>query len=357
MSVDQRLKLPAWHLFFSSLFFPCLLLAQEYSVPKDEFGYPDFNGVWNFNDSTPFERPPSFGEREFLNTEELAAKFARLRVGQQRRDRREEALSQRILEEPTDDTGAYNSFWSFYGESFPNRRTSIIVYPTDGRLPVTQDGVITQRSPPPSNPCNDGLVVIADRPSRISFGAISCDRPEDFGLASRCLLFPQSTGPYIKANSYNNNVLIVVTRDHVVLNTELGNDPRIVLLDNRPFLDKRIETWTGNSRGFWEGDTLVIETHHFNAKMASVFMRAAAYGSAENMVLTERFTRVGEQAMEYEFILNDPSTFTDQIRGIVHFSRLNAPIYEFACHEGNYALTNMLRGKRLEELRAEGYAR
>jgi hypothetical protein len=200
-------------------------------------------------------------------------------------------------------------------------------------------------------------VVIADRPSRISFGAISCDRPEDFGLASRCLLFPQSTGPYIKANSYNNNVLIVVTRDHVVLNTELGNDPRIVPLDNRPFLDKRIETWTGSSRGFWEGDTLVIETRHFNAKTASIFMRAAAYGSAENMVLTERFTRVGEQAMEYEFILNDPSTFTDQIRGIMHFSRLNAPIYEFACHEGNYALTNMLRGKRLEELRAEGYAR
>ena len=101
----------------------------------------------------------------------------------------------------------------------------------------------------------------------------------------------------------------------------------------------------------------MIETRHFNVKMASIFMRAAAYGSAENMVLTERFTRIGEQAMEYEFILDDPSTFTDQIRVIVHFSRLNAPIYEFACHEGNYALTNMLRGKRLEELRAEGYAR
>lgn len=357
MPVDQRMKRPACRLLISSLFFPCLLLAQEYSVPKDEFGYPDFNGVWNFNDSTPFERQPGFGEREFLNAEELAAKYARLGAGQQRRDRREEALSQRILEEPTDDTGAYNSFWSFYDELFPNERTSIIVYPTDGRLPVTQNGVITQHSPPPSNPCNDGLVVIADRPSRISFGAISCDRPEDFGLASRCLLFPQSTGPYIKANSYNNNVQIVVTRNHVVLNTELGNDPRIVPLDNRPFLDKRIETWTGSSRGFWEGDTLVIETRHFNAKMASIFMRAAAYGSAENMVLTERFTRVDEQAMLYEFILNDPSTFTDQIRGIVHFSRLNAPIYEFACHEGNYALTNMLRGKRLEELRAEGYAR
>ena len=142
MPVDQRLKRPACHLLLSSLFFPCLLLAQEYSVPKDEFGYPDFNGVWNFNDSTPFERPSGFGVREFLNAEELAAKFARLGAGQQRRNRREEALSQRILEEPTDDTGAYNSFWSFYDEPFPNQRTSIIVYPTDGRLPVTQNGVI-----------------------------------------------------------------------------------------------------------------------------------------------------------------------------------------------------------------------
>ncbi|MAK93996.1 MAG: hypothetical protein CMQ69_05225, partial [Gammaproteobacteria bacterium] len=119
MPVDQRLKRPACRLLISSLFFPCLLLAQEYSVPNDEFGYPDFNGVWNFNDSTPFERQPGFGEREFLNAEELAAKYARLGAGQQRRDRREEALSQRILEEPTDDTGAYNSFWSFYDESFP----------------------------------------------------------------------------------------------------------------------------------------------------------------------------------------------------------------------------------------------
>ena len=98
MSVYQRLKDPASHLLLCSLFFPSLLLAQKYSVPKDEFGYPDFNGVWNFNDSTPFERPLSVGEREFLNAEELAAKFARLGSGQERRELREEALSQRILE-------------------------------------------------------------------------------------------------------------------------------------------------------------------------------------------------------------------------------------------------------------------
>ena len=137
MRVYQRLKHLASHLLLCSLFFPCLLLAQKYSVPKDEFGYPDFNGVWNFNDSTPFERPPSFGEREFLNAEELAEKFARLSSGQERRELREEALSRRILEESTDDTGAYNSFWSFYEESFPNQRTSIIAYHGDGRLPVT----------------------------------------------------------------------------------------------------------------------------------------------------------------------------------------------------------------------------
>lgn len=327
--------------------------SQDYVVPRDEYGYPDFNGVWNFNDSTPFERPERLGEREFLTHAEIEQKFSRLQTGEERRERNEQSVSQRVLEVPTDDTGAYNSFWSFYDEPFPNTRTSLIVYPRDGRIPTTQNGVITQRSPRPSNPCNDGLEVIADRPVRISFGAVSCDRPEDFGLASRCLLFPQSTGPYIKANSYNNNIQFVITEDHVLLYTELGNDPRIIPLDGRPFLDKRIETWTGSSRGHWEGDTLVVETRHFSAKMAAIFMRESAYGSAENMVLTERFTRVGENAMVYKFTLDDAATFTDRITAIVHFSRLDAPIYEFACHEGNYALTNMLRAARLTEVRAD----
>lgn len=326
---------------------------ESYVVPRTEHGYPDLNGVWNFNDSTPFERPQAFGNREFLTAEELEEKFARLDSSEDRRAQRESNVSQRILEVPTDDTGAYNTFWSYYDEPFPNTRTSMIVYPPDGRIPTTQNGVITQLSPPPSNPCNDGLVVIADRPVRISFGAVSCDRPEDFGLASRCLLFAQSTGPYIKANSYNNNIQFVLTEDYVVLYTELGNDPRIIPLDGRPFLDKRIETWTGNSRGHWDGDTLVVETRNFNPKMASIYMRARAYGSAENMVLTERFTRVGENAMVYEFTVDDPDTFVDSIRAVVHFSKLEAPIYEFACHEGNYALTNMLRAARLQDVRGE----
>lgn len=338
---------------FLAIFNPVVLFAQDYAVPRDEFGYPDLNGVWNFNDSTPFERPTRFGGREFLTAEEIDEKFNRLDTGSERRLQRESNVSQRVLEVPTDDTGAYNTFWSYYDEPFPNTRTSMITSPANGRIPTTQNGVITQLSPPPSNPCNDGLVVIADRPVRISFGAVSCDRPEDFGLASRCLLFPQSTGPYIKANSYNNNIQFVITKDHVVLYTELGNDPRIVPFSDRPFLDQRIETWTGSSRAHWDGDTLVVETRHFNPKMAAIFMRAAAYGSAENMVLTERFTRVAENAMVYEFVLDDPHTFVETIEATVHFSKLDAPIYEFACHEGNYALTNMLRAARLTEIRNE----
>ena len=321
--------------------------AQSYEAPRTEHGYADLQGVWNFNDSTPFERPRRFGNREFLTPEETAARNQNLAGAQDRRDAGEAGVAERVMEVPTDDTGAYNLFWSYYDEPYPNNRTSLIVYPPDGRIPATVNGAVTQRSPPPSNPCNDGDVVIESRPVRISFAAVSCDRPEDFGLASRCLYWAQSTGPYIKANSYNNNIQIVQTGDHVMIKSELGNDTRIIPLDGRPFADERIRNWTGSSRGHWQGDTLVVETRHFPHKVASLFMRARAYGSAENMVLTERFTRVAQNALDYEFTIDDPDTFSDRITVKTNMSRLDAPIYEFACHEGNYALENMLRAARM----------
>lgn len=324
-----------------------IVAAQDYNVPRTEYGHPDLTGVWNFNDSTPFERPDHFGNREFLNEEELAARNNQLATAQDRRDERESTVSERILNVPTNDTGAYNLFWSYYDEPYPNQRTSLIVYPPDGKIPSTLNGVITQLSPPGSNPCNYGGVVIADRPVRVSWGGISCDRPEDFGLASRCMAFPQTFPPHIKANSYNNNLQIVQTKDHVMIRSELGNDPRIIPLDGRPFLTEKIRNWTGSSRGHYEGDTLVIETRHFTDKLASLFLRTFSYGSAENMVLTERFTRVGENAMDYEFTIDDPVTFTDRITVKTNMSALGAPIYEFACHEGNYALENMLRAARI----------
>lgn len=323
--------------------------AQNYIVSRTEHDQPDLNGVWNFNDSTPFERPDRFGMREYLNAEEIAARNTDFENGQQRRDNSEANMSERILNVPTNDTGAYNLFWSFYDEPYPNIRTSLIVYPPDGKIPATINSVTTQHSPPGSNPCNYGDVVIADRPVRISWGGVSCDRPEDFGLASRCMAFPQTLAPYIKANSYNNNIQILQTRDHVMIKSELGNDPRIIPLDGRPFLTEKIRSWTGSSRGKWEDDTLVVETRYFTNKLASLFLRTDSYGSAENLVLTERFTRVDENALDYEFTIDDPTTFTDKITVKTNMSLLNAPIYEFACHEGNYALENMLRAARMIE--------
>lgn len=322
-------------------------IAQNYEAPRTEYDQPDLNGVWNFNDSTPFERPDRFSEREFLNEDELAARDQRLATGQERRDASEAAVADRIMNVPTNDTGAYNLFWSFYDEPYPNDRTSLIVFPLDGKVPATQPGAIIQRSPPGSNPCNYGGVVISERPVRISWGGISCDRPEDFGLASRCMAFPQTFPPYIKANSYNNNLQILQTKDHVMIRSELGNDPRIIPLDGRPFLTDKIRTWTGSSRGYYENDTLVVETRNFTDKLASLYLRTSSYGSAENMVLKERFTRVGEQALDYEFTIDDPSTFVDRVTVITNMSLLGAPIYEFACHEGNYALENMLRAARI----------
>ena len=322
-------------------------LAQNYIVPLTEYDQPDLNGIWNFNDSTPFERPDHFGTREFLTDDEISVRDERLATGQERREASEVAVADRIMNVPTNDTGAYNLFWSFYDEPYPNERTSLIIYPLDGKIPATRPGVITQLSPPGSNPCNYGGVVISNRPVRVSWGGISCDRPEDFGLASRCMAFPQTLPPHIKANSYNNNLQIVQTRDHVMIRSELGNDPRIIPLDGRPFLSEKIRNWTGSSRGRYEDDTLVIETRNFPDKLASLFLRTFSYGTAVNMVLTERFTRVGENALDYEFTIDDPNTFTDKITAKTNMSLLGAPLYEFACHEGNYALENMLRAARI----------
>ena len=326
--------------------------AQQHVISRDEFGNPNLNGFWNFNDPTPFERPLAFGDKEFLTATEFQQKLKNTIKDARDRVARETNLVDEVINVPTINPGAYNSFWSFYEDSFPNQRTSIIVSPLSGRLPETSEASI-QLSPPHANGCNDPAVVPLKRPVRISFGALTCDRPEDFGLSTRCLLFPQTTGPYIKANSYNNNLQIVVTKDFAVLYSELGNDPRIIPLDDRPFLDQRIQTWTGTSRGYWDGDILTVETRHFNPKMASIFMRNQALGSAEDMRLIEKFSLFNSDSMIYEFVLRDPSTFDTEIKGIINFSRLDGIIYEFACHEGNYALLNMLRAARISEVQSD----
>jgi hypothetical protein len=178
------------------------------------------------------------------------------------------------------------------------------------------------------------------------------DDPEDRGLSERCLL-GFSTGPPLQPAGYNNNVQIVQTPDYVVLLLEMNHDARIVPMDQRPRLPSHITTWLGDARGRWEGNTLVVESTNFSPKMAAFSARSGAsgyeFGSAETLHLVERFTRLDAKTLQYEFTVNDPSTFTKPFTARFPMHLTDSKIYEYACHEGNYGLQNILRGGRVQD--------
>jgi len=217
------------------------------------------------------------------------------------------------------------------------------VYPPDGRFPPVRDGVTVQRSD-----ANGVREIPGQRPVRYTHGGIDRTGPEDRGLSERCLVF--NSGPPLVSGPYNNNLQIIQNRDHVVILTEMGWDARIVPLNKQSNLDGSISLWSGDSRGYFVGNTLVIETTHFTPLVGSFTSREVAYGSAENRLLVERFIPVGPGAMDYEFTIDDPITFTDIIVGVIPMSRVEeGRIYEYACHAGNYAIGNILKGARAEE--------
>jgi len=184
------------------------------------------------------------------------------------------------------------------------------------------------------------------RPVRMVVGGIAKDGPEDRGLSERCILGFNS-GPPFEPNLYNNNVQLIQSRNTAVIMTEMIHDARIVPLDDRPPLNDEIRLWTGDSRGYWDGDTLVVETRNFNSLTQSF----SVYGSAEDKLLIERFTRTGPYTMEYEYTVDDPSTFSDKIQVMTVMSKVDGQVYEYACHEGNYGMVNILRGERMAEER------
>ena len=224
------------------------------------------------------------------------------------------------------------------GESGDNR-TSLITYPENGRFPETQEGVPVQVGG--LGPDEPGL-----RPVRMVVGGIAKDGPEDRGLSERCIIGFNS-GPPFTPNLYNNNVQIFQNENNAVVMTEMIHDARIVPIESKKSLDDDIRLWTGDSRGYWDGDTLVVETRNFNRFTQSF----GVFGSAEDKLLTERFTRVGPYTVEYEFTVEDPSTFKDKIVAMVPMSKVDGQLYEYACHEGNYGMVNILRGERMSESR------
>lgn len=307
-------------------------------------GKPDLQGFWDFRTLTPLERPQSLGNKAVLTEEEARA------LQQQSAERRARAAA------PSDPkagprapggggqaVGGYNDFWIDAGENVVgDRRTSLIIDPPDGRIPARN----------PAAPYQVGSLIedlSLSRPIRLLTAGTRATGPEDRGLAERCLVGFNS-GPPMLPSGYNNHMQLVQNADTVAILNEMNHDVRIIPLDGRPQVSSGLRQWAGVSRGHWEGDTLVVKTTNFTDKTASfVAGTLVAYGTGTTLNLTERFRRVSDQTLLYEFTVEDPVTFTRPFTASVPMLKSSEPVYEYACHEGNYGLMSILRGARAEE--------
>jgi hypothetical protein len=292
---------------------PAKAAAAKSAVPRGPDGHPDLSGIWSFATVTPLERPVELGNKAVL-TDKEAAEFEKQIIAREDKDSRDGGAE-------ADVSRAYNDFWWDRGTKVVGtRRTSLIIDPPDGRVPpVTADAqkraaANSQRMQAPPN------------------------GPEDRNLSERCLLGFNS-GPPMLPSAYNNNVHIAQTRDHVLLLNEMIHNSRIVPLDGRPH--GQIRQWVGDSRGHWQGDTLVVDTINFSA---SNFRNASLA-----LHLIERFTRVDANTLMYEFTIDDPATWTAPWTVQLPMTMSPEPMYEYACHEGNYAMEGMLGGARAKE--------
>lgn len=288
-------------------------LAQARTAPTD------LEGVWTFATLTPLERPAEFEGKAFVSDTEASA-WADQQLERGNRDRRDGGAA-------VDVGRAVNDYWFERGTALAaldgKRMTSLIVDPLDGRVP-----------PLTAQARDRAAARTADNREH------PADGPENRSLQERCLAF--NAGPPIQVGPYNNFVKILQFGDRVVIFTEMIHDARIVWLDGRPQAPDAVKQWLGSSRGTWEGKTLVVDTRNFNGK-------AGFRGTGERLHLVERLTRVNANELLYEFTVNDPDTFTRPWTGRMPMTRTDAHIFEYACHEGNHALEDILRGARYGE--------
>ena len=320
--------------------------SSDFETPRTEWGQPDLQGVWNFSSDIPMQRPQRYGDRQFLTQDEIAGIEARRAAAAARAAQQADPAAANRDAPPAGASGpgGYNDFWVEQAGIGETRRTSHIIYPPDGRFPPRVEGVPVQRG-------GLGPDIPGERPVRYTVGGIAKDGPEDRGLSERCIVGFNS-GPPFNPSLYNNNVQIFQNRDTAVIMTEMIHDARIVPLydgpEDFPELDEDLRLWSGDSRGYWDGESLVVVTDNFTDLTTSY----SAFGTAYDKVLTERFTRVDYDTVNYEWTIEDPSTFTDHITAIVPMTKVAGQLYEYACHEGNYGMVNILRGERMAEQRA-----
>jgi hypothetical protein len=304
--------------------------AYAQKLPRTPDGHPLLEGIWNSASLTPLQRPAGLGTKEFYTAEE-AAVYEKKRVEESNRDRRDGPPE-------ADVNRSYNELFYDRGTKLArNLRTSLIVDPPDGRIPpMTPEGRARFQA------------------AQAYFASHPADGPEDRPLPDRCLMFSQSGPPMIPGN-YNNNYQIVQSRDSIAIMAEMGNQVRVIPLDGRAPLPGAIQEWMGESRGHWEGDTLVVETANFRFNERSRFGVQYDNGlTDQNLRITERFTRSSPDSITYRATINDPTVYTRPWTFEVIMERAEGPLYEYACHEGNYGLAGVLAGARAEEKAAVG---
>ena len=293
-------------------------------------GQPDLEGLWDFNSLTQMERPAELAGKEFL-TEQEAADWTKQRLDSISLDRHDGGAGENIRR-------GENEYWMERGSLVKTRRTSLVIDPPDGKIPPLTEG---------------GRKRLAESASR--YLGHEFDGPESLPLPEMCVVAPGS-GPPISTAGYNNNVRIQQGPGYVVILHEINHEARVIPLDGRPHLPAQIRQWNGDSRGHWEGDTLVVETTNFVDR--TVYRLAASRvplldAISPNMRLTERFKRLDKDTLQYRFTIDDPSTFVRPWTVEIPATITEGPQLEVACHEGNlYNVEDILEGARADEKKA-----
>lgn len=314
--------------------------AQDYEAPRTAWGVPDIQGMWKNNTVMPFQRPRELGNKRAYSEDEARVL--------------EQAAQQRVEEdnEPLDPNrpapeqaalppvGNYDLFWTDRGMFLPTIdgefRTSAIIDPPNGRIPERVAGFRERMEE-----------LRANRPARN-------DGPEGRSLGERCLVaFGNSSGPVMSPVMYNSHMQIVQSPGYVTIIIEMVHDARIIKIsDERNPASDSLQKWMGDSIGRWEGDTLIVETKNYNP------WHTYQGAPTENLTVIETFRRTGDNKVVYGFTVDDPTVYTAQWSGEYPLSRMDDPVYEYACHEGNYGMIGILAGaRRLEAMEAEGVDR
>jgi hypothetical protein len=308
--------------------------GQGRSIPRTPHGDPDMQGVWNFATATPMERPIELATKDVLTDQEIA-EFEIETTRNADADRRQAiardqgesaavaAARSTAAQLSPELTFAYNNFWydTNRNKVVETRRTSLVVDPPEGRVPPVTEAARAR---------------LAARAAAVR-GRV--DGPEDRGISERCIV-GFNAGPPMTPSYYNNNVQIFQAPGYVAILNEMVHNARIIPTDGRPH--GSIRQWSGDSRGRWEGETLVVETVNFKQETSLT-------GSSANTKVVERFTRIDPNTIRYEFRVEDPTTYTRPWSAVMPLNKTDEWLFEYACHEGNYGLFNIMAGARQKE--------